>query len=79
MNFSDLDEIEFDDPPEPPTIRRVVRPDAPLEPPTIGRVARSDDPPPDPTAGSEPDPDEQPTAQIRASIEAAPPGGHRPV
>ena len=64
LNFSDLDEIKFDDPPEPPTIRRVVRPDAPLEPPTIGRVARPDDPPPDPTAGSEPDPDEQPTAQL---------------
>ena len=49
LNFSDLDEIKFDDPPEPPTIRRVARPD---------------DPPQEPPAGSEPDPDEQPTAQL---------------
>jgi hypothetical protein len=49
LNFSDLDEIKFDDPPEPPTIRR---------------VERLDDPPQEPPAGSAPDPDEQPTAQL---------------
>jgi len=41
LNFSELDEIKFDDPPEPTTIRRASDPD---EPTTIRRASGDDDP-----------------------------------
>jgi hypothetical protein len=50
LNFSELDQIKFDDPPEAPTIRRLERAADPSAEPTI-----------DPDA---PNPDEQPTARF---------------
>ena len=50
LNFAELDEIEVDDPPEAPTVRRVT--DVPPEAPTVRR-------------SPDPDPGEQPTVRFR--------------
>jgi hypothetical protein len=50
LNFSELDQIKFDDPPEAPTIRRLERAADPSGEPTIDRDT--------------PDPDDQPTARF---------------
>ena len=63
LNFADLDKIEFDDPPEAPTVRRT--PDDPPEAPTVRTARRSpDDRPQSPTGRRSPDPDEQPTVRF---------------
>jgi hypothetical protein len=65
LNFSDLDAIKFDDPPEAPTIRRLSGTHERPQAPTVGREPDPDEEGEAPTIGRVPEPDEQPTVRMR--------------